>query len=69
MGPVVFIICFNGNVEFVLCCAASRYHDGVMGLWFMTGERCTTPGCANEPDMPASIEDIPAERRVFTKLG
>merc|ERR1711935_93050 len=26
------------------------YNVGVMGLWFMTGERCKTPGCENEDD-------------------
>jgi hypothetical protein len=27
------------------------YHDGAMGLWFMTGAPCKTPGCENEPNL------------------
>ena len=29
------------------------YHDGVMGLYFMTGEKCKTAGCVAEDDTPA----------------
>jgi len=31
------------------------HHDGVMGLWFMGGEKCATPGCENEDDGPRHI--------------
>jgi hypothetical protein len=38
-----------------------------MGLWFMTGARCKTPGCANE-DPPTSIDEIAPEDRVTLRM-
>ena len=32
------------------------YHDGVMGLWFMAGEKCKTAGCADEGPLPEEGE-------------
>eukprot|EP00037_Helgoeca_nana_P031915 m.411208 g.411208 ORF g.411208 m.411208 type:complete len:440 (-) comp28599_c0_seq1:2807-4126(-) len=31
------------------------HHDGVMGLWFMGGEKCATAGCVDESDGPRAI--------------
>lgn len=31
------------------------YHDGVMGLWFMVGEHCATPGCEDDEPLRADM--------------
>lgn len=45
------------------------YHDGVMGLYFMVGEKCKSTGCVDEGDAPRTIEDIAPEDRVVTQIG
>jgi len=43
------------------------YHDGVMGLWFMTGERCKTKGCENEDDS-GPMDDRVIDQDDFIKI-
>jgi len=39
------------------------YHDGVMGLWFMTGAKCESAGCTDEGPLPEEGEqtELPIE--------